>query len=63
MKKLILTVMLVLAVLVPVAAQAFTLEENCAEAIRFDWRCDSCNTTCLWRLMSDILGPGPDGSW
>jgi hypothetical protein len=63
MKKLILSLLLVLAIVVPVTAQAFTFEENCREAIYFGWRCDSCNATCLFRLMADILGPGPDGAW
>lgn len=63
MKRLILTIMLVTALLVPVASQAFTFEENCGDAIRFNWNCSSCNASCLFKLMADISGPGPDGMW
>lgn len=46
MKRLVLTLMLVLAVagmVMPTAATAFTFEENCRTAIRFNWYCPPCN--------------------
>lgn len=63
MKKAILIAMVIWSLLVPVVGQAFTIAENCSDAIRFDWCCDTCNTACLFALMADVLGPGPDGVW
>lgn len=69
MRRLIATVMLLLclgmtgSILIPTTATAGGYEEECATAAKFGWNSAWANLRCLFAMMCEVGGPGPDGMW
>ena len=66
MKRLILTLVLVLILMATVSTtttQAGTVEEDCYVAAKLNWQAGWANIRCLFAMMAEIGGPGPDGMW
>lgn len=61
--KTLLVVLMIALVVGPTTALAYSVEDACGFAERTGWHSGPASTSCLYAIMADIAGPGPDIFW